>query len=205
MPLTNYALDTYVSQNLSYLKVCEAPDLSNEFDQAEHWVNNFILNSMLSVQVKPEVKPFIFGILRRIQMALAEYGAGRSVLLEYLDGSKEKVSLYFRSLYHFEIAASLVYQSFDLVMKLTHQRLYQKNDGSPLARLNRIYNVSKHLETSTIPHGHIHAVWITNEGLAVSTAELTWEEIAELIKEAASLADSLSNPAVTAQNSDKNE
>lgn len=194
MPLTNYALDTYIAQNLSKLTECDAPDLSKEFNQAEYWVNNFILNSIFRIQVNSDSKPFIFGILRRVQMVFVEYANGRETLFDYLAGSKERVSVYFRALYHFEIAVSLLYQSYEMVMKITEQRFYEKNDGSPIERLNRIYNVSKHIESLTIPKGHVQAVWISNAGLVVSTAELSWYELAELIKKAGSKVNSLFNP-----------
>jgi len=203
MPFTNYALDAYVSQELSKLNECSAPDLSKEFDQAEHWVNNFILNSIFRVQIKPEAKPFIFGILRRAQMALAEYGDGRAALLDYLGGSKERVSVYFRALYHFEIVVGLLYQAYEMAMKITGKQLFQKNDGSTIERLNRLYSISKHLEASTIPEGHIHAVWITNDGLVVSTATLSWQELADLAIDVGTLANSLSNPPLPAQGEDR--
>jgi hypothetical protein len=146
------------------------------------------------VDVKAEVKPFVFGMLRRAQMALVEYQNGRSALLDFLSGSKERVSVYFRALYHFEIVVSLLYQAYDMTIKITNQKVFTKNDGSPIERLNRIYNVSKHLEPSTIPAGHIHAVWITNSGLAVSLATLTWLELAELVKDVGAAADAISSP-----------
>lgn len=203
MPFTNYALDTYIAQDLSRLTECNAPGLSKEFNQAEYWVNNFILNSIFHIQVNPESKPFIFSILRRVQMVFAEYANGQEALFDYLAGSKKRVSVYFRALYHFEIAVSLLYQSYEMVIKITGQRLYEKNDGSPIERLNRIYNVSKHIESSTIPKGHIQAVWISNAGLVVSTAELSWYELAELIKEAGSKVNSLFNPPTSELKSNK--
>jgi hypothetical protein len=172
MPFPNYALDRYFAQELSSLNRCDAPDLSDALAQTEHWVNKFILNSIFRAQVKDELKPFLFGILRRAQMAIVEYQNGRSSLFDFVAGSKKRVSVYFRALYHFEIVVLLLYQVYELVIKLTDKPLYSKNDGSPIERLNRIYNVSKHLEASTIKLGHIHAVWITNSGLSTSTATL---------------------------------
>lgn len=196
MPLTNYSLDNFVSQEISSLTKCNAVDLTQKFDQAEHWIENFVLNSIFRIQIKQEHKPFIFAILRRAQMALVEHENGRIALQEYVNGKKDRISLYFRALYHFEIAINLIYQAHELFMKITKVRLFQKNDGTPVERLNRIYNVSKHLEPSNIPDTHLHSVWIKNEGLCISTAMLTFEELAELVKDVCGLADKLSNPEI---------
>ena len=194
MTFTNIALDKFFSQDLSKLTTCNAPSLEHEFDQAEHWVGNFILNSVCRVNVRTEAKPFIFGILRRAQMLLVEYHSGRAALLDYLSGSKDRISVYFRALYHFEIAITLTYQAYEILMKMTEKRLFTKNDGSPIQRLNRVYDVSKHLESSSIPNHHLHAVWLSNEGVCISNVTLQWSDIAELIKEIGNLANTLSNP-----------
>ena len=149
---------------------------------------------MLRVQVQQEYKPFIFAILRRGQMALIEHENGRRALQDYAGGNKNRISVYFRSLYHFEIAINLTYQAHDLFMKITKTRLFNKNDGSQLERLNRIYNVSKHLEPSTIPNSYLHAVWLSNEGICISSAILKFEELADMVKDICKLADKLSNP-----------
>lgn len=194
MPLSNYSLDKFVSQEITKLTECNAVDLTQKFDQAEYWIENFVLNSIFRVQVKQEYKPFIFAILRRAQMALVEHENGRKALQDYINGPKDRISVYFRGLYHFEIAINLVYQAHELFMKISKVRLFEKNDNTPVERLNRIYNVSKHLEPSTIPDTHLHSVWIKNEGLCISTTMLTFEELAELVMDVCGLADKLSNP-----------
>jgi len=196
MPLTNYSLDNFVSQEISNLTECNAIDLTQAFDQAEHWIENFVLNSIFCVNVKQEYKPFIFAILRRAQMALVEHENGRIALQNYVNGKKDRISIYFRSLYHFEIAINLVYQAHEIFMKIKKGQLFQKNDGTPLERLNRIYNVSKHLEPSTIPDTHLHSMWIKNDGLYISTVMLTFEELADLLMDVCGLADKLSNPEI---------
>jgi hypothetical protein len=54
--------------------------------------------------------------------------------------------------------------------------------------------VSKHLEASTIVPGHSLAVWITNAGLCISTARLSWEELAALIRDVGRAAELISSP-----------
>jgi hypothetical protein len=194
MPLTNEALDMFCAQEMSSLTSCDAPDLSGAFDQASHWISNLVLSSILRIRIKDEVRPYLFGILRRAQMTIVEYQNGRLSLLDFVAGSKDRVSVYFRALYQFEITVSLLYQAHELIIQLTKKPLFSKNDGSPIERLNRIYNVSKHLEASTITPGHIHPVWITNTGLSTSTSSITWHELADLIVDIGKIADVVSNP-----------
>ena len=194
MPFTNVALDTFFAQEISSLTSCDAPDLSDEFEQSEYWVNNFILNSIFRVNIKVELKPLIFGVLRRAQMALVEYENGRVALLDFLGGPKERISVYFRALYHVEIAATLLYQGYELISKLVDKPLYEPGDDSPIQRLNAVYNISKHLESSTIEEGHLHAVWLTNAGIAASRARLSWNEFGKLITDLGRLADGVSDP-----------
>lgn len=199
MPLSNYALDKFVSQHLTQFTACDAPSLSRELAQAEHWVNNFILHSIFKVSVPAESKPYIFAILRRTQMAMSEYEAGRVEALRYISGDTNRVSIYFRALYHFELVTQILYQAYDYIHQVTEGKLFNKGDGSPIQRLNRIYNVSKHLEHSSIPPGYIHAVWLSNQGVNVSDAMLEWSELATLVKELGEVANCLSNPRVPGQ------
>jgi hypothetical protein len=46
MPLSNYALDNFVSQDITKLTECNAVDLTQKFDQAGFWIENFVLNSI---------------------------------------------------------------------------------------------------------------------------------------------------------------
>jgi hypothetical protein len=192
VPFSTYALDKYFAQDLSNLSACTAPDLSAEFDQAEHWVGNFILNSMFTMSVKSEFRPHMFGILRRAQMALVEYENGRKALLDYLQRSKEATSRYFRALYHFEIAIALAYQANVFYCKITGEKMYRDGDGSPLYRLARIYNISKHLEEATLTPDQLHHVWLTDNGIRTAPVELRWEEFAEILKGIGLLADTVS-------------
>jgi hypothetical protein len=79
------------------------------------------------------------------------------------------------------------------MMVKKYLRLFKNGDGSSLQRLNRIHNVSKHLEPTSIPTGHIHAVWLSNQGINVSGAVVRWSELAELARKVGSIADRVSN------------
>ena len=194
MPLTHYALDTFVAQNMSRLTECNAKLIGEVFEQSQDWMGNFVLNSIFRIPVAQEHKPFIFTFLRRAEMALLEYEQGRAALTEYVKKPSNHISLYFQALHHFEITINLLYQAYELVMKKLNIKLFIKNDSSPLERLNRTYNVIKHAEFSSIPEGNLHPVWLHNEGIFVSTAYINFDEIYDMLIEIGNLANKLSNP-----------
>ena len=200
MPFTTYGLDNFFAQEISALSECNAPDLAEHIAEVEPLIDNFILNSIFTFPIKTEYKPHIFGIIRRVQMALVEYQNGRTLLLLFLNDSKKNTSLYFQALSHFEIAVAQLYQAYEFWRKLGKKiesketNLFEKGDGSSLEKLNRLYNISKHLEPSTIPEGNLHHVWISNNGICASGVTMSFTELAELVKEYVALANAFSNP-----------
>lgn len=187
MPWTHYALDNFMAQELSQLISCDAPDISREFVDAPSWVNSFILNLIFVVRYKEEARPIAFGILRRTQMSIVEYGLGREALVDYLAGDKNRLSVYFCALHHFESMLSLLWQAHEYLVKLRGENLFKKGDASDFEKLHRLHSSSKHLETSSLAESHLHPVWITNDGLKCSNAFLSWQEVVELIRGLAEL------------------
>lgn len=47
MPLSFYALDNFVSQELSQLTECRAIGVADEFSDSQSWLTDFVLNRML--------------------------------------------------------------------------------------------------------------------------------------------------------------
>ncbi|MEG4200534.1 hypothetical protein [Microcoleus sp. Pol12A5] len=199
MPFTTYGLDKFFAQEISALSECNAPDLAEHFAEVEPLIDNFILNSIFTSPIKTEYKPYIFGIIRRVQMTLVEYQNGRTLILSYLNESKKNTSLYFQALSYFEIAVTLLYQAYEFLRKLGKKiesketNLFEKGDGSSLEKLNRLYNISKHLEASTIPEGNLHHIWISNDGICANGVTMSLTELADLVKEYVALAKAFSN------------
>jgi hypothetical protein len=59
VPFTNYGLDKLVSQQLSKLSKCGAPEVTGSFPESNHWVSNFVLDS-IGFERSPELKRFAF-------------------------------------------------------------------------------------------------------------------------------------------------
>ncbi len=103
MTLTNYALDKFVSQQLSELTECNAPDVEDHYSQTKFWVSKFVLNSIFSGSASKERRTFTFFFLRRAEAAFTEYEYARKTLIEFISEPSKKPSLYFRALHHFEM------------------------------------------------------------------------------------------------------
>lgn len=76
-------------------------------------------------------------------MALSEYSSAHEKLQDLISGNS-RWSPYYRAFHHIEAAAALLYQEHDFSHKILDQQLFERNDGSPLQRLNLIYGASSH-------------------------------------------------------------
>jgi hypothetical protein len=83
-------------------------------------------------------------VIRKIEGAFQEYHDGRDFLEKYIQHRNRPVSLYYHSLRHFELTALLAYHAYDTVMTMISKKLFKKDDGSPMQRLNKLQNISKH-------------------------------------------------------------
>ena len=208
MKWSSYALNRYIAPKLADLERNLAPEVISQFDQAKYWVGNFIFNSILRVQVKEPWRKYIFNFLRCVQTALHEYECGRGSLDEYLAGRREAISRYFMTVLHFETSVAHAYQAYMLGRNILEKdKLFTKGDGSPLERLNRIYNHTKHYESviaaGQLPDDATIPLWITNDSLECSEVSLSFDEFAYLLVALGKAADQLSNPPLPSDQADQ--
>lgn len=199
MPLTNYALDNFISQHLSQLTQCNAQEVSSRFPQNKFWVSNFSLNSMLGSEYTKEGKTFSFFFLRRAEAAFTEYEYACEALSAFITTKPKSPSLYFKTLYHFEMAVSMMWQAFDQYKKYTNKKIFRTNDGSKYERLNLIYNTSRHFKPSELSVKNIQVIWLTNNGIRIDPLkskypeiEVTYPEIESLLIEIGNMANEYS-------------
>jgi hypothetical protein len=210
LTLSNYSLDRFVAPHLSELSEKGTQEISAKFPQQQHWLNNFILNSILRTRYAGEAQQLVFNFLRRTEMALCEHENADAHLSRYVGSLASKtplVSAYFRSLFHFESCFAQSYQAFMLLEKLLQgwklltTRLYEKRDGSVLQRLGTLHGLSKHSEGTMcrgeVPPERTTPLWISNSGIHSDTTMVTFDELAELLSYLGNIADRLSNPLPT--------
>lgn len=197
MPLSMYALDTFVAQDLSQLTECRAAPIAPEFPDYSSWLSSFVLNWIFRIPLPKDKAALAFALIRRAEDVIVNYEEARSHLASLVAGGRS-ISLYFRCLRRFESTVAMLYQSLDLVRRALGIKLFNQGDGSPYERLNLIYNKSRHSDPETLPAGQLHAVWIKNDGLYVDGANLTFDELRDLVRDIGRIADELAKGEVPA-------
>lgn len=174
--------------------------MTNFDEQSEHWVANFILNSMLRVTVEDPYRAYTFTYLRRAEMSFVEYENGRRELNLYIDNRPDRISSYLRALFYFESFVSQSYQAFEVIRKWIDQDLFKNSDNSLLNRLNIVYGRSKHSDkaifSNQLPENATMPVWLSNEGIQTEGAKVSFEEMTKLLIDLSAMASMLSNPKV---------
>lgn len=192
MPLTNYALDTFISQQLSELTHNNTLEVSSCYPQSKFWISNFSLNSILGRAFSKEVRTFSFFFLRRVEAAFIEYEYAREALKSFTTITPTSPSLYFKALHHFEMVISMMWQAYALHIKISGKELFQSGDGSKYEKLNSIYNKSRHFMLSELSANNIHVIWLTNDGVKTEKFAVSYAEIASFLVELGSMADDFS-------------
>ena len=190
MPLSLYALDNFVAQDLSELTECRPVSVAQDFPDHASWLSSFVLNWIFRIPLPKEKAALAFVLIRRADGAIEDYEEARAYLAELANGG-QNISLYFRCLRRFESTVAMVSQAHEFIWKALNIKLFTKKDGSPYERLNIIYNKGRHAEPETLPSGQLHAVWIKNDGLYIDEAKLTFDELRDLIRMIGRIADKL--------------
>ncbi|HSE16952.1 MAG TPA: hypothetical protein VLB46_07850 [Pyrinomonadaceae bacterium] len=196
MPFSDYAIDNFISPDLSKLTECNAVEIATRFPQSAHWLANFILNSIFGHPIGADGRRFCYLFLRRAEGAFIDYEEARLALVEFIAGMQDgsrRLLPYFRALHFFEATLPLLWQGFVLFSRLKGEKPFQKGDGSDYERLNTFYNLSKHVHPNDLPPNRLHTIWITNEGLEAEAKQLSFTSLEKLMVEIGELADTVSS------------
>jgi predicted RNA-binding Zn-ribbon protein involved in translation (DUF1610 family) len=189
---SDYMLDNFVAHKLSSLTDCGAPEITSNGS----WLGAFILNSVFIANLAPEPRSYAFNFLRRAEGALSSYRSARLDLIEYFQTPRNVLSPYFKALLNFEVCISQSYQGLELLATAGRVKVFDKGDDSKEERLERLYVQSKHMDrmivSGQIPTEATAALWITNQGLECSKAELSFEELQSILNWLAAVADRIS-------------
>jgi hypothetical protein len=187
VPLTKYAIETFISSKVTALTECRIANVSAEFPHSANWVSGFGLMVIFVNQPAEAMRPYTLQFVRRTEMAIAEYARMRAEVQDLISGNP-RWSPYYRALHHGEVAAAMLYQAYDLSRKKLKTQLFESNDGTPLQRLNLVYTTSKH----QLADAH-DPVWLSNEGFHTQHVTLLFGEFEELIRSCARVAERLTN------------
>jgi hypothetical protein len=176
MPLSNYALDTYVAQEMSALTECSALPLGPDFPAADQWFSHFTMTRLFKIDFSHETVTSTFAVMRRALAAMRSFDAGIASVKIFV--SERKIGAYFDALDSFEASLSSAYQGLVFASKRIGENLFDKGDGSEVERMNHVYNTSRHYDPAKdLLPDHLHAVWLKNDGLHSKADAVTFQEL----------------------------
>lgn len=197
MPWSNYVTDKFIAPEMSKFTSATLPDLSAVDIEQEYWLANYILNSILRVNVQSPDRQRLFNFLRRSHSAFEEYAAARKLTLTYLEEPEAKLG-YLKAIGHWEALLGYTWQAYRLLLPSKFGKLYEKGDESFFERLNNLYNKSKHADAAILDGKYLEdsplCVWLTNEGLKSTDEEVSFEEVVETLAQLAQLAAAIQDP-----------
>lgn len=198
-------LNRLFAPGIAEYKVCDAPDITSVHPQAEHWLTNHFLNSMLRSQFQGRFRQYALNQIFRAQTAFHDYHEARDLTLRFLEVSNPgnpASRTYFRAISRWE-SCLLNLQIFIDVMnqmkrELNDDPVFNKGDGTPADMAYRMANTIKHWGGTIHENRHVDSdtipLWLTDKGLETRHAQLSCGDLAALISEIASVAELLQDP-----------
>lgn len=202
---SSHLFDELIAPGASKFNQAEIPDMQDRHKEQRFWVSNFFLNSVGGGRYKSPLSAYATAYLRRAESAFVMHKLARDATLSLLALPQMTPSHYARALLHWEGFLTQAAQGHNVLIRTIRHlasdeafKAYQPGDGSIEQRLHAVYNALKHAEkrinNNQILPDSVSPVWMTNEGLRSTDANLTWHETRELLDEMARWADGLQNP-----------
>lgn len=180
-----YVTDTFFAPELSQFRTAEIRDMSSADDQQDHWLANYLLNTVLRGSLPSPTRQQIYNFLRRSHSAFADYELARTKTGEFL-ADRQRIRAYTAAVGHWEDFLAHVWQANEFLTKAllpeVKRPLFQPGDGSVNQRLHSLHTRAKHA-AEAILRGEVIGetplcVWLTNEGLKSTDSWMTYEEAA---------------------------
>jgi hypothetical protein len=193
------ARDKYITPEISKFTTASIRDMSDTDPQQDHWLMNFILNTMTRVDMPPKNRQQCYNLLRKSHLAFAEYDRARERTLTFLDEPRRNL-VYLEAIVSWESFLSYAWQAH---LSFKRDGWFVKGDGSILQLLNTLYNKSKHADDAIervefLDDGPL-CVWLTNNGLRSVDASLTFDEMAEVLSSLSRYASAVQDPLTAAE------
>lgn len=204
LQMTDQARDRLVAPGMSTFTEATIPNMSGV---CQRWLASFILNSALIFRADDATRRTNFNFLRKAEAAFREYEAARKATADYLaDRRPNAISPYILAVDHWEQFLSLADQAWTVLVR-GKRVLFSKEDGSVAQRLNKLHNLTKHIDSAIkgpmptlVPQFPVDGtlpVWLANDGLHSVEGVLTFAEIADMLEDLARWCDAAQNPLTT--------
>lgn len=195
-------LNRNVAPGIADFSMADIPDLRADFVQAEHWLSNHYLNTLLGPNYKGAFRQYAINMIFRAQAQFELYHKARDQTAVFLAKSplhNPAVKYYYQAINLWE-SCLLNYQMFtDLYTKAVGMNVFLKDDGSEEQRAYDLANAVKHwggrINSQARQDDHNIPLWMSTFGLHSVKHKLAWTELAAITREVAKTADVLENPA----------
>lgn len=197
----NQPLDALFAPGISSFNKALIPDLGGECPQADHWLSNLFLNSLLGPRYNAAWKQTAVTFLFRTQNALRAYNLARTKTLECVAAfqpGRPASKLYFEAVSHWESVLINIQIAIDLYLWVIEPGAAETDDATRIRlAANRVKHYAEDIANRT-NHGDLTLpMWLTESGIKTAAAEVTFEELAENLCEMGVAADLLQNPGLT--------
>lgn len=197
-------LDTLMAPGISSFNKAEVPDLSGEHPQADHWLSNLFLNSLFGARYSDAWKQASVTFLFRTQNALRAYQAARIRTLECAKAfapGRPATRLYFEAVSHWETVLLNIQIVLNLFFEVIDQKAVETDDAKRIREAtNRIKHFAEDIRKGKNAGDLTLPMWLAADGLRTRTAAVTFEELAENLREMGTAANILQNPRYTPPN-----
>ena len=185
MRLSNYALDTFVAQDMSKLKKLSVDSLVGEFQSADCWLEHFVHHQIFQAHISGDKTALAFVIVRRAHVALQEWELTSTAA----QGDPRNIGIYFSVLHHLEACLSAVWQGLEFARKSLAEDLFKRGDGGQYERMNWLYNTSRHFDPMALHAGDLHRVWLSDDSMHTREHALSFDELREAVRMLARVAE----------------
>jgi hypothetical protein len=126
-------------------------------------MRQFLARQIFQAHVSDEMAPLAFALLRRIRDAVSAFDRGTELLAHYVE--YRRADDYFDARSCFEAAIAPISYAIGIVRGALKTSAFKKGDGSFNERLQSLYNLIKHGDPRAVPPGHVHLLWLENDGI----------------------------------------
>jgi len=192
-------LNKFLAPGLASFDKAEIPDLRPDFPQWTYWVANHFLNNVLRSRFKSPLRQYAMNFMYRTQATFRFYHEARDATHAYLTkGRPDSPSIghYCKALATWESTFLNWAICLDLIKRLnSNQNVFVKNDGSREERAYSLHITIKHhaedIRALTLTGDDTLPFWMTSKGVRSKIHELSYGELAELVRDVAKLAEEL--------------
>lgn len=198
-------LNRNVAPGIAEFTAADIPDLRLGYPQAEHWLSNHFLNTLLGPNYAGTFRQYAINMLCRAQAEFALFHQAREATLAYLQNStlhNPSVRRYYAAIALWECCL-LNYQIFlDLYVKVTGNKAFARGDGCEEQRAYDIANNIKHwgsiVNSTRRDDNYTIPMWLSNQGFHSHDLTLSYGEFTAITREVANAANEFQNPGAAA-------